>query len=615
MGLRCLLFLLDDAAVEIIGDVVNGLGMEAEPCSESDTGLERVSRQSFQIVIVDWDRQPEAEAALAKCRERKSPERPMTLAIVREDAGVPKALQAGATSVLRKPLRAAAVKDTLTAARNLMRAKLDPPAARAAAVGAPVSKLPASGAQRETTLRAGEFLQSGPVPPSGQFITESDAPISPDQVMAGPVDPLEDLEPMAAAVAQQKTVPTPVPAAAETHGLEYYLKTRAGKLPTAATGQAAAPALAPSAPAKLEVLGYNESIAETGTPPGPLTSDVTAEQWKFSQDQLTSDRDGQPVQDRKTGHPVAEEKAPFRLGKGAISFAVLLAAMAIVAAPQAPWHPQTKIMWTRGQVAVHRWLHPQPVTPAQAATSHENFGRAGDEYKMPVAENIPDATTDPSQIQVVPVVDPTAKKPTNDNATSDPAAVSPGPGTPADPGTAPADSAHETPQPGTQATISTPTVIAPRVQVERPVVVQPAPVTMSAPTRQESHTAPGTVPQSLRSQMSPSAPNPGGNKLPESAMPSIEPVDVPEATERGLLTEQPTIEYPANLKGQAATVVLQVLISREGMVQDAKFMQGSLGFARAAIDGVKAWKFQPYSMNGRPVSVRSVLTINFKPSA
>jgi protein TonB len=601
---------LDDAAVEIIGDVVNGLGMEAEPCSDADTGLERVSRESFQIVIVDWDRQPEAEAALAKCRERKSAERPMTLAIVRDDASVPKALQAGATSVLRKPLREAQAKDTLTAARNLMRAKLDPPAARAAAVGVPLSKLPVSGAQRETTLRAGEFLQSGPVPPSGQFITEADAPINPDQVMAVPVDPLKDLEPMAAAVAQVKAAPR----ADETHGLEYYLKTRAGKVPTAATGQAAAPALVPSTPAKLEVVGYDESTAGTGAPQGPLTSDVTAAQWKVSQDILTSDRDGQTVQDHRTGHSVAEEKTSFRLGKGAISFAVLLAAMAIAAAPQAPWHPQAKIMWTRGQVAVHRWLHPQPVTPAQAATSHENFGRAGDEYKMPVAENIPDATTDPSQIQVVPVVDPTAKKPPNDNASSDPATVNPGAGTTADPSPAPADSAHETPQPSAQATIPTPTVAAPRAQVERPVV-QIAPVTTPAPPRQESRTAPGTVPQSLRSQIGSSTPNASGNKPVEAAMPSIEPVDVPEATERGLLTEQPTIEYPANLKTQTATVVLQVLISREGTVQDAKFMQGSLGFARAAIDGVKAWKFQPYSMNGRPVSVRTVLTINFKPSA
>src|ERR1700730_18257961 len=71
-------------------------------------------------------------------------------------------------------------------------------------------------------------------------------------------------------------------------------------------------------------------------------------------------------------------------------------------------------IWTRGQQAMHGWLNPQPVTPVQAPVAHENFGRAGDEYKLPVEENIPDATTDPSQIQVVPVVDPTAKKPNSD---------------------------------------------------------------------------------------------------------------------------------------------------------------------------------------------------------
>jgi hypothetical protein len=48
-------------------------------------------------------------------------------------------------------------------------------------------------------------------------------------------------------------------------------------------------------------------------------------------------------------------------------------------------------------------------------------------------------------------------------------------------------------------------------------------------------------------------------------------------------------------------------------VKDAKFLQGSFAFARAAIDGVKLWKFKPYSMNGRPVSVQSLFTINFKP--
>jgi protein TonB len=108
-------------------------------------------------------------------------------------------------------------------------------------------------------------------------------------------------------------------------------------------------------------------------------------------------------------------------------------------------------------------------------------------------------------------------------------------------------------------------------------------------------------------------PDAGGNKAPESAMPTIEPVAVPEAGERALLTDQPAVGYPASARGQQGTVILQVLIGRDGTVQDAKFMQGSLAFARAAIDGVKQWKFKPYAMNGRPVSVQTQLTMSFKP--
>ena len=108
-------------------------------------------------------------------------------------------------------------------------------------------------------------------------------------------------------------------------------------------------------------------------------------------------------------------------------------------------------------------------------------------------------------------------------------------------------------------------------------------------------------------------PEASGNKPPEAAMQAIEPVAVTEAAERALLSDQPAIEYPASAKGQQGTVTLQVLIGRDGSVQDAKFMQGSLAFARSAIDGVKLWKFKPYSMNGRPVSVQATMTLAFKP--
>jgi protein TonB len=122
---------------------------------------------------------------------------------------------------------------------------------------------------------------------------------------------------------------------------------------------------------------------------------------------------------------------------------------------------------------------------------------------------------------------------------------------------------------------------------------------------------PSNVPSSLKSQMASMAPDAGGNKAPETALPSIEPVSVTEPVERALLSSQPAPVYPPNAKGQQGSVTLQVLIGRDGSVQDAKFMQGSFVFARSATDAVRQWKFKPYLMNGRPVSVQAPLTIKF----
>ena len=105
-----------------------------------------------------------------------------------------------------------------------------------------------------------------------------------------------------------------------------------------------------------------------------------------------------------------------------------------------------------------------------------------------------------------------------------------------------------------------------------------------------------------------------GNKPLDAAAPAIEPVQVSEAAERALITDNPSPAYPVTAKAQQGTVVLQVLIGRDGIVQDAKFMQGSLVFARNAIDALKQWKFKPYLLNGRPVSVQTQMNIRFKPS-
>ena len=648
MALRCLLFCSQLETAASICPVLADLEVEAEHCVDAADAAHRVSSQPFRIVIVDWDQQPEAGNLLHAARERKPSERPLTLAIVSDDVSVPKALQAGANSILRRPLLANQMKDTLTTARDLLRARESAASAHAAAAGAASSSATSDSLPGEATLRAGEFLQTTAPASTTQFDTESEMQKSIDQSAAQEVNQLKDLEPMAAVIEEAPVPPPPAPN--EPRGLQWYLDQRAG-------AAAPAPAQTPppaSPPAKPELLAFDQTPVFPPTEPAKLADSVRqppppsapqaeqkAEAELFSY--IAGERDEQEKNDRPRA----------RLGKGPIITALALAACAVVAAPQAPWHPQVRTMWAQGQHALHVWLNPQPVTPVQAPVAHEDFGRAGDEYELPVVENIPDATTDPSQIRVVPTVDPTAKKPTNGGANPDPNALpadgtaanpadatagqtpaqgqnNPGQGEPVQvnptPGNPPPQTAPSATPPATvpspalpnPSPAATTAVAAPPhsdpFMLPPPVLVPTRPVApRSAPPRPASASSNPSIPSSLKSQMASMVPEASGNKAPETALPSIEPVNLPEATERALLTDQPAMAYPANAKAQHGTVVLQVLIGRDGTVQDAKFLQGSLAFARTAIDGVKQWKFKPYTMNGRPVSVQTLLTLSFKP--
>ncbi len=126
MVLRCLLFASDEATAQSLWRVITELGMEGEHCRNALEAVERLTNHPFHIVIADWDDEPEASFLLKTARELKATERPLTLAIIKDEATVPKALQAGANSVLRKPIVPSQVKDTLGTARDLLRAKLEP---------------------------------------------------------------------------------------------------------------------------------------------------------------------------------------------------------------------------------------------------------------------------------------------------------------------------------------------------------------------------------------------------------------------------------------------------------------------------------------------------------
>lgn len=644
MSLRCFVFSSDEGTTAVLREILPGLGVEGEFCSNAVTAAEQITNQPFQIVIIDWDQQPEAGVLLKSARERKAAERPLTLTIVSKDEDAPEALHSGANSLLRKPLVVHQARETLTTARDLLRSKQSPAAASASSPVFPV----VSDATGEATVRAGDFPQTSTLAPGELFETETTLPPTLEE-SGRPIASLKDVESMAASVAEKREPsPAPPPSPSGSRGLEWYLKNRPGGQGAVSSAAAVAPAPVPAAapdPARgnPELLGYDQSSSYAAAPAPTKSEPPTPKPLPKPEPTLHEQKREQKKEAELFAYMQGEKArssdspgAGFTFAKRAIVPAVVLAAIAIAAAPQAPWHPRLQGLWRNGRQALHAWLNPQPAAPAQAPVSHESFTRPGDEYKLPVAEAIPDATTDPSQIEVVPVVDPTIRKtnpqggnvmdpsavpvdgsaPPSQTAAQSPAGENPNTLSGAvnsDPFRAPADHAASVSQPAVGI------IETPAVSHADPVVASTAPISVQSkpspvqPLQARVVTPAGTIPPSLKSQIAPSNGMIGGNKPIDAAAPAIEPVQVSELAERALIADNPSPAYPTTAKGQQGTVVLQVLIARDGSVQDAKFMQGSLVFARNAIEAVRQWTFKPYLLNGRPVSVQTQISVKFKP--
>jgi periplasmic protein TonB len=637
MPLRCLLFSSNEEMVQPIWQVLTDLGIEGEYCQNAVDAVEKVTTQLFQIVITDWADQPEAAFLLKTARDQKAAQRPLTLAIVNDDAR-PQALQAGANSVLVKPLRPEQVRDTLSTACELLRSKLAPaaqpvPAAKtpseipaksaiAAAASASASSAPASVTPVvEKPFRAGEFLQTPNSTPGAQFVTECEVQKSLEEASPEAVDALTELEPMASAV--EDSVAAPV---APREALTGW-----AALQARLTKPVPQPAVEVST--KSELLSYSENPTAAARSPRPNESEEAAnlkpQEETEPESALFSYMAGE------SGENAKPERARPGRDKVLLLCALAVACVVLAAIPRS--RQKMQILSHNAVQAGRKWLNPQPVPVTPAITQHENFGQAGDEYKLPVAENIPDATTDPSQIRVVPVLDPTAK-PTKSSDTG--GAQLPAEGNAAkDQNQGGAEDVAQMPsaedqskQPSASSdgdVAATQGAITPAVQASPNPPATPGPVpqetthVVATPTQIPATprgTSPATtsaIPSSLKSQTASMTPDAGGAKPVEAAMSSIEPVNLPEPVAWGLLAQPVDPVYPdsARASGQRGSVVLQVLIGRDGTVQDAKFIQGSLVFARAAIDAVKQWRFKPYAMNGRAVSVQSLITLNFKPPA
>lgn len=64
---------------------------------------------------------------------------------------------------------------------------------------------------------------------------------------------------------------------------------------------------------------------------------------------------------------------------------------------------------------------------------------------------------------------------------------------------------------------------------------------------------------------------------------------------------------------QATTVVLEVIVNRQGIVRPIRVVSGDLTLGSAAMDAVRLWRYKPYLQNGAAVDVSTQVKVDFVP--
>lgn len=73
--------------------------------------------------------------------------------------------------------------------------------------------------------------------------------------------------------------------------------------------------------------------------------------------------------------------------------------------------------------------------------------------------------------------------------------------------------------------------------------------------------------------------------------------------------------YPEIAKSRhlTGTVILKVMIGKDGKVSNPRFLNGPVIFHDAAFDAVKQWTFKPAMLNGQPIEQETQITMKFNP--
>lgn len=93
-----------------------------------------------------------------------------------------------------------------------------------------------------------------------------------------------------------------------------------------------------------------------------------------------------------------------------------------------------------------------------------------------------------------------------------------------------------------------------------------------------------------------------------------DPIEYWAVEDKPLLTKQVSPKYPevARKSGVQGTILVRVLIGKDGAVKQAEILKGKVVFHKAALTAVRQYEFSPARQNDRPVPVWMALPIRFR---
>ncbi|HST12995.1 MAG TPA: TonB family protein [Terriglobales bacterium] len=146
------------------------------------------------------------------------------------------------------------------------------------------------------------------------------------------------------------------------------------------------------------------------------------------------------------------------------------------------------------------------------------------------------------------------------------------------------------------------------------------PVKIAAPsgpatpnTVAEADVTPPDPSEALTSMKDGAAPVPQSIANPQPIFPFVA-LPVSQGVTGGRLTRKVDPTYPKEARVQhiEGTVMLDALVGEDGNVHEVTVTSGTPLLAKAAAQAVKQWRYQPFQLNGKPVSIHNQITIQFK---